>query len=218
MPMKKMNLASKIMLLMAFVITLFLFFIGESLQPELKQLGLTAYLQQSNWQGTLFIFGFVFAFPVGLLLIVLAGLLNGEAKGKYYFVLIHVVLLGAVLVSIWPFVVGRENSASYFGYSGGLLLVLIFAVGWFWAQQRRSCEPSHRKVVDLKGTGYFFFALATWNICGVAGMPGYALYPERSLAVDAYPFIIGQVKVVMLYLVLAWLSLLLSFLAKRRLG
>lgn len=218
MPMTKMNLASKIMLLIALAITVFLFVIGESLQPQIKEMGLTAYLQQSSWQGALFIFGFVFAFPVGLLLIVLAGLLNGEARGKYYFALIHVVLVGALLVTIWPFVAGRENSASYFGYSGGLLLVLIFSVGWFWAQQRQGCEASHRKVIDLKGTSYFFFALATWNICGVAGMPGYALYPERSLAVNAYPFIIGQVKVVMLYFVLAWLSLLLSYLVKRRLG
>lgn len=218
MPMTKMKLASKIMLLAALLIIVFLFVIGESLQPQIKELGLTAYLQQSNWQGALFIFGFVFAFPVGLLLIVLAGLLNGESKGKYYFLLIHVVLLGTLLVTIWPFVTGRENSASYFGYSGGLLLILIFSVGWFWAQQRQNCEPSHRKAIDLKGTSYFFFALATWNICGVAGMPGYALYPERSLAVNAYPFIIGQVKVVMLYFVLAWLSLLLSYLVKRKLG
>ena len=54
-------------------------------------------------------------------------------------------------------------------------------------------------------------------MCGVAGMPGYALYPERSLEVNAYPFIIGQVKVLMLYFVLAWLSLLLSYLLKQRL-
>ena len=218
MPVTKMKLASKIMLLAALFITVFLFIIGESLQPQIKELGLAAYLKQSNWLGALSVFGFIFAFPVGLLLIVLAGLLNGESKRKYYFLLILIVLLGALLVIIWPSFVGREYSAIYFGYSGGLLLVLIFCVGWFWAQQRQNCEPSNRKVIDLKGTSYFFFALATWNICGVIGMPGYALYPERSLAVDAYPFIIGQVKVVMLYFVLAWLSLLLSYLVKRRLG
>ena len=218
MPMPKMKLASKVLLFLSLLVTLFLFIIGESLQDPLMELGLTAYLQQSNWQGVLFIFGFVFAFPLGLLFIVLAGLLNSDARGKYYFVLIHVVILGAVLVTIWPFILGRENSPSYFGYSGGLLLILIFSVAWFWAEQRQNCQPSQRKVVDLKGTSYFFFALATWNLCGVVGMPGYALYPERSLAVNAYPFIIGQVKVVMLYFVLAWLSLLLSYLVKRSLG
>lgn len=212
----KMSVSSKLMLIIALIIVIFLFVLGDSLAPEIKQLGLTAYLKQSGWQGGLFIFGFVFAFPVALLLIVLSGLLNGVSNWKYLFTLFHVVLLGALLVVVWPFIAGRENSVSYFGFSGGLLLVLIYSVGWFWAQQRRTCDPNQQKVIDLRGSAYFFFALATWNMCGAAGMPGYALYPERSLELNAYPFIIGQVKVVMLYLVLAWLSLLLSYLMMRR--
>jgi hypothetical protein len=215
--MQTMKLSSKIMLILALFIVIALFFIGDTLAPEIKQLGMSQYIKQNHWQGALFVFGFVFAFPVGLLLIVLAGLLNGKYTGKYLFALIHVVILGALLVMIWPFIASRENSVSYFAYSGGLLLVMIFAVGWFWTQQRISCKPGHGKIVDLRGSSYFFFALATWNMCGVGGMPGYALYPERSLEVDAYPFIIGQLKVVMLYLLLAWLCLLLSFLLKQKL-
>ena len=214
--MERMKLSSKIMLVIALLIVIGLFFLGDSLAPQIKQLGMSQYIQQNKWQGGLFVFGFVFAFPVGLLLIVLAGLFNGKVTGKFLFLLIHVVLLGALLVMIWPFIAGRENSVSYFGFSGGLLLVLIFSVGWFWSQQRINCKPGHEKIVDLRGSSYFFFALATWNMCGVAGMPGFALYPERSLEVNAYPFIIGQVKVVMLYLVLAWMSLLFSYLLKQK--
>lgn len=211
-----MNFASKIMLVAALLIVIFLFVTGDSLAPEIKQLGMSAYIQQSGWQGGLFIFGFVFAFPLALLLIVLSGLLNGINNWRYHFILVHVVLLGSLLVVIWPFIAGRENSVSYFAFSGGLLLVLIYSVGWFWAQQRRRSLPEEIKITDLRGIAYFFFALATWNMCGVAGMPGYALYPERSLEVNAYPFIIGQVKVVMLYLVFAWLSLLLSYLLRSK--
>ena len=214
--MTRLGIGRQLMLLMALVIVIFLFVVGDNLAPEIKQLGLTGYLKQGGWQAGLFIFGFVFAFPVALLLIVLSGLQSGLANWKYHFVLFHVFLLGSLLVVIWPFVAGRENSVSYFAYSGGLLLILIYSVGWFWAQQRNNSDPADRKAMDMKGIGYFFFALATWNMCGVAGMPGYALYPERSLEDNAYPFIIGQVKVVMLYLVIAWLSLLLSYLLRNR--
>ncbi|MGD8925227.1 MAG: hypothetical protein PVG20_00165 [Thioalkalispiraceae bacterium] len=214
--MKKISLASKLMLILSLIIVIALFFLGHSLAPQIKELGMSQYIQQNRWQGGLFVFSFVFAFPVGLLLIVLAGLMNGKLSGKYLFLAIHVVILGALLVMLWPFIAGRENSVSYFGFSGGLLLVLIFSVGWFWSQLRANCQPEHRKIVDLRGASYFFFALATWNMCGVGGMPGYALYPERSIEVNAYPFIIGQVKVVMLYLVLAWLSLFLSYMLKQK--
>ena len=83
MPTAKMNLASKVLLFLTLLITLFLFIVGESLQDPIMELGLTGYMQQSNWQGALFIFGFVFALPLGILLIALAGLLNSDAKGIF---------------------------------------------------------------------------------------------------------------------------------------
>ena len=124
--------------------------------------------------------------------------------------------MSSLFIVIWPFIVGAENSPLYFGFNGGLLLIMIFSVGWFWAKSRIMAQSSRRLIVDLRGLSYLFFALATWNLCGAVGMPGYALYPERSLAVNAYPFIIGQVKGVMLYFVLAWLSLLLSYIFKNK--
>ena len=212
----KISTTSKIFLLVGLAIVAYAFIMGRMLAPDIMELGMMEFIKQHQWKGGFLVFSFSLSFPAGLLLIVLAASLNGGKKIKYLAAVSIVFLLSSLLIVIWPFVVGPENSASYFGFSGGLLLVMIFSVGWFWARLRSTCQPSHRKIIDLRGLSYLFFALATWNMCGAVGMPGYALYPERSLEVNAYPFIIGQVKVVMLYFVLAWLSLLLSYLLKQR--
>jgi len=212
----KISTTSKVFLLVSLAVVAYAFIMGHMLVPDIMQLGMMGYIKQHQWKGGVLIFSFSFSFSLGLLLVVMARLFNGGKHYRYYVAVIIVFLMSSLLIVIWPFVVGADNSARYFGFGGGLLLVMIFSVGWFWARLRATCQPSHRKIIDLRGLSYLFFALATWNMCGAVGMPGYALYPERSLEVNAYPFIIGQVKVVMLYFVLAWLSLLLSYILKQR--
>ena len=213
----KISITGIFFLLVALVVVAYAFIMGRILAPEIMELGMIGFIKQHQWKGGFLVFSFSFSFSFGLLLVVMARLFNSEKHYRYYIAVIIVFVLSSSLVVIWPFIVGADNSALYFGLNGGLLLVMIFSVGWFWAKLRTTCKPSHRKIIDLRGLSYLFFALATWNMCGAVGMPGYALYPERSLEVNAYPFIIGQVKVVMLYFVLAWLSLLLSYLFKQRL-
>jgi len=212
----KISTTSKAFLLVSLAVVAYAFIMGRILEPEIMELGMMGFIKQHQWKGSFLVFSFSFSFSLGLLLVVMARLFNSDKPYKYYVAVIVAFLMSSLLVVIWPFVVGADNSPLYFGLNGGLLLVMIFLVGWFWAKLRTTCQPSHRKIIDLRGLSYLFFALATWNMCGAVGMPGYALYPERSLEVNAYPFIIGQVKVVMLYFVLAWLSLLLSYILKQR--
>jgi len=207
---------NKILFLIGIITIIYLFYVGSYIAPEIKSMGMFGYIEQQGWRGGILIFSFSFAFPFALLCIVLAGLLmqKGNMKLSFFITLIFSVL--SMLIVIWPFIVGAENSRWYFMIGGSLLMLLILIVAWFWTQQRNKTTPALRKVVDLRGFSYFFFALATWNSCGAMGMPGYALYPERSLAVNAYPLIIGQVKVAMLYFILAWLCLALSYVLKAK--
>lgn len=213
----RVSMTSRVLLLCGVVLTFGLFWLGHSIAPQLKIMGMTDYLRAYKWQGGLVIFSFTFAFPVALQCIVLAGLFTKVANYRHVIWSTLIFAAGSILVVLWPFIVGSAHSRWYFGIGGGLLLVLIFAVGWLWAQQRQQHDKAYRLVLDLRGAGYFFFALATWNTCGILGMPGYALYPARSMSVHAYPFIIGQSKVVMLYLILGWVFILLSHLRIRAL-
>ena len=209
---------SKIVLLLAMITIVYLFYVGSHIAPEIKSMGMFAYIEQQGFLGGVIIFSFSFAFPFALLCIVLAGFLKQKGNAKLNVSVSVIISLISMLVVIWPFIVGAENSRWYFMFGGGFLFVLISTVAWFWSQQRNQTPIEQKKIVDLRGMAYFSFALATWNSCGAMGMPGYGLYPERSLAVDAYPFIIGQVKVIMLYFILGWLSLALSYMLQRKLA
>ncbi len=207
---------SKLLLLIGILTIVYLFYLGSDIAPEIKRQGMFGYIDQQGMSGAILIFSFSFAFPFALLCIVLAGLQLQKDKFVLGTFIVLIFSASSMLVVIWPFMVGSENSHWYFIIGGSLLLLLILIVAWYWAQQRNQTTQSLRRVADLRGLSYFFFALATWNSCGAMGMPGYALYPERSIEVNAYPLIIGQVKVIMLYFILAWFSLALSYLLKRK--
>ncbi len=54
-----------------------------------------------------------------------------------------------------------------------------------------------RTAADLQAGGYLWFAVAAWNLCGVGGMPSFALYPQKMLSFDSQFFAVAQMKVVM---------------------
>lgn len=189
---------------------------GPILEADLKQLGLSGYLQQRPWQDGILFFGFVFAFPAGLLICVVAGLLVNTTTARLLLTVVSLGLAVACLVIAWPALIGRQDNPQYFALGGALLLFLIAGSAWYWAKQRRQCEPRHRLATDLRGFGYFCFAMATWHVCGAGGLPGFAIYSESDIHIKHYPFLIGQFKVVMLYLILAWVGVLLSLSLDKR--
>ena len=69
---------------------------------------------------------------------------------------------------------------------------------------------------DLQGAGYLCFAISAWNLCGIGGMPSFALEPTRMLALGSRSFAVGQMKVVMALLVLGWFFTALGYRKARR--
>jgi hypothetical protein len=65
--------------------------------------------------------------------------------------------------------------------------------------------------IDLRFAGYFFFAMATYTLCGLLGVRGSALDPEKmieyGLQADATSFAAHA----LIELVLGWLFVLLSY-------
>lgn len=207
----KLNITSKVLLLTAGLIVFYLYYAGNQLVPQLRTTSLLQYIELHGPQGALLFMSFTFAFPLAIHLIVLACLLNQKDNRGYALLVSVFVAIAATFVIFWPFIVGRQHSWLYFAIGGSICLLMTSLVAWFWTRQRLTVEPSQRLSVDFLGAALFFFALVTWNLCGAMGMPGYALYPERSISVNGSPFIIGQVKVIMLYLVFAWSALAMSY-------
>jgi hypothetical protein len=184
---------------------------GKIIQEDLARLGAQGFLESGNPINTMAMFFFIFAFPLGIG-ISLSGamLLGGRAKTKPLLFTGLAVVSIAIIMFIHK-VLGVSHSPNYFG-AGGVSIMLLIAISiWYWGKYRAQLSPVSRKAVDLQAVGYLFFALAAWNLCGVGGPPGFALYPEKMLVLEPKFFAVAQLKVVMAFFVIAWIFTALGF-------
>ncbi|MCG7904122.1 MAG: hypothetical protein JAY99_15215 [Candidatus Thiodiazotropha lotti] len=178
---------------------------GNFIQDELVSLGDRAFLAKHGATGWLTFLSFAFGFPLGMAVCATGMFMASEpAAGKRLLFAITAlfVALSAILV---PGIAGRAPSPYFFGTGGYIILVLVLATLWFWGRHRASLPPEARLGADLQGAGYLCFAVVAWNLCGVGGMPSFALDPEKMLATGSRGFAIGQMKAIMAALVAGWI-------------
>jgi hypothetical protein len=82
--------------------------------------------------------------------------------------------------------------------------------GMLWAKERRNATDSANTAADFRIIGYFFFAMATYNLCPLMGVKAFALYPERMIAYDVQAEAATYSSHILSELVLGWLFLFLS--------
>ena len=98
-------------------------------------------------------------------------------------------------------------------YAGfGSLLLLAIAASLLGA--RPGAAAAHRGASVMRVAAYLFFALATWEICGL-GAAGRILHPAESSQAFAHNLVVTQSSKLMLELVIAWLLLAASSLLRR---
>ena len=184
---------------------------GNAIREDLAGLGVDAYTGRNGLVGWLKFMFFAFGFPLGLAVGAIGGLLGtGEVPTsplRHCTFLICVVTMSLLV----PFIFGREPSSTFFGVGGYAILGLIVAAVWLWGNYRAQLPHGKRTAVDLHGAGYLCFAMGAWNLCGIGGMPSFALDPEKMLALGSRGFAIGQMKAVMVLLLLGWLFTVLGY-------
>jgi hypothetical protein len=183
---------------------------GTQIQDEVSTLGIAGILARSGAIGGLKLLLFAFAFPVGTGLSLLgAALFGGTAQTRAGRIggLVLLVILVPLLV---PGAFGARHSPAFFGYGGMAILALVALAMWFWGKYRLRLSEVARPAADWQGLGLLAFALAAWNLCGFGGMPGFAVYPEKMIALKAVPFAVGQLKAVMALFILGWIFTVLG--------
>lgn len=184
---------------------------GNSLQRELAASGVDAYIEQHGLPGLSGYLLFAFGFPLGLGLGAL-GLYRGAGESRRRLVYSGIfVLLAGLAAFLVPLLFGRQPDPRFFGIGGYAMQGLILATLWLWGVYRNRLAPRQRSATDLQAAGLLCFAMAAWNLCGVGGMPAYALSPEKMLALDSRGFAIGQMKAVMVLLLAGWLLSALGY-------
>lgn len=183
---------------------------GKQIQAEVATLGLAGMQAKYGDGGMLKVLLFAFAFPLGVAVSLLgAALFGGTAKSRAGRIG-GIALLVLLVPILTPGIFGMQHSPNYFGYGGMSILALVAVAMWFWGQYRMRLSDAMRPAADWQGLGYLAFALAAWNLCGFGGMPSFAVYPEKMIALNAIPFAVGQLKAVMALFILGWIFTVLG--------
>ena len=183
---------------------------GKRIQDEVTALGIAGILARNGEIAGLRLLLFAFAFPLGTGLSLLGAALFGGTAQTHAGRIGGLALLLILVPLLAPGLFGTQHSPVYFGYGGITILVLVALAMWFWGQYRLRLSEVARPAADWQGLGLLAFALAAWNLCGFGGMPSFAVYPEKMIALKAVPFAVGQLKAVMALFILGWIFTVLG--------
>lgn len=208
---RKHRIAGSILFTAGLAIMVMAVVTGNILQTDITVHGIDNYLSRNGAAGWALYFLFAFGFPGGLAVSVTG--LQAASEDNITRILSLGILLGlaCIIPVITPKLTGTEQSADFFGISGYLLMLIIVLAMWYWSVHRSLVDKGLHPGTDLQGAGYACFAMAAWNLCGIGGMPSYALDPEYMLTAGTRYFASAQMKAVMILLVLGWLLTLIAY-------
>lgn len=147
----------------------------------------------------------IYSFKLGALLVLVGAALNAgmESRGIWLFIIggILYLILCYVPIGYYPL---------FFGIQGTITLLLFLFIIWYWMKKRPKLERSAKTASDLRMIGYYFFIVATWNLCGIFGIATYALKPEIMIKHSLQSKAIMLASHVMIELLLGWFFIFLS--------
>ncbi len=99
----------------------------------------------------------------------------------------------------------------FFGIGGGIITALFVMIIYWWIAGRRKEDGVIFKIEDYRIIGYFFFAMATYNLCALTGVSAFALYPEKMIRYSLQTRAASYAGHVMIELVLGWFFTFVSY-------
>jgi len=148
-----------------------------------------------------------YSFKLGIFFVGIAVLVRASIpKVRFWF-----MVSGGILYLLLAYVPFPGPYPLFFGLGGGLITALLLYIFINWAKERNRLQEAEKKAADYRLIGYFFFAMATYNLCPLLGVKTFGLYPEKmiryGLQADASSF----ASRIMIELVLGWVFIFLSY-------
>ena len=201
--MKKKNIGL-IILLVGFILMITSVIVGKILVPTIKDIGFIEYLK-SNGSKSLIMFNlFAVGFPLGAGLMLLGSVLYSRAGKATIAGYILLIVFAALIMIFVSNMAGSKHSPVFFGIGGSVILLLFFFLAVSWGKTRHRLDFFAKRAGDYRMAGYLFFVIASWQICGLGGIPFFTLYPDKMELFRTLPYAISQTKLIMVLLIIAW--------------
>ena len=147
-----------------------------------------------------------YSFKLGIFFVGIGVLLRTSIPATRFWLLVS----GGILYLVLAYVSIPGPYSSFFGIGGGLITVLLVLILMRWANERNRLEDFERASADYRLIGYFFFAMATYNLCPLMGVKTFGLYPEKMIRFGLQAEAASFASRIMIELVLGWLFIFLS--------
>lgn len=121
------------------------------------------------------------------------------------------VVSGGIVYLLIAYVPLPGPYSAFFGIGGSVITVLLVLIFMRWADDRHRLEDFDRANADCRLIGYFFFAMATYNLCPLMGVKTFGLYPEKMIRFGLQAEAASFASRIMIELVLGWLFIFLSY-------
>jgi hypothetical protein len=153
-----------------------------------------------------------YSFKLGIFFVAIGVLLKTSIPATRF----RLVVSGGIIYLLLAYVPVPGPYSLFFGIGGSIITVLLVLIFMRWADERNHLKDSQKASADYRLIGYFFFAMATYNLCPLMGVKTFALYPEKMIRFGRQAEAASFASRIMIELVLGWLFIFLSHRKKPR--
>jgi hypothetical protein len=153
-----------------------------------------------------------YSFKLGIFFVAIGALVRTSIPKTRFWLLVS----GGILYLLLAYVPIPGPYSPFFGIGGGLITVLLTLIFIRWAEESKHLKDREKTVANYRLVAYFFFAMATYNICPLMGVKTFGLYPEKMIRYGTQDEAASFASHVMVELVLGWIFIFLSYLKRLR--
>lgn len=148
-----------------------------------------------------------YSFKLGIFFLGLGVLLRAAIpRGRFW-----LIMSGGILYLLLAYLPFPGTYPLFFGMGGGLMTLLLVLIFFNWAKEHGRLREAEKKASDYRLIGYFFFAMATYNLCPLLGVKTFGLYPEKMIQYHLQADASSFASRIMIELVLGWVFIFLSY-------
>jgi hypothetical protein len=147
-----------------------------------------------------------YSFKLGMFFVAVGALLRASIPTSRFWLAVG----GGVLYLLLAYVPVPGPYPLFFGIGGSLVTALLVLVFMRWARERGRLEGFEQVSADYRLVGYFFFAMATYNLCPLMGVKAFGLYPDKMIRFGLQTEAASFASRIMIELVLGWFFIFLS--------